>query len=62
MFGFELVQYIVDLYNSNIEYQEELKPISLNDGVGIDLGIKDFTVCSDKNIYKNINKIRKEKT
>jgi len=28
----------------------------LNDGIGIDLGIKDLAVCSDKNTYKNINK------
>jgi putative transposase len=27
-----------------------------NDGVGIDLGIKDLAVCSDRNIYTNINK------
>lgn len=33
------------------------KPIEpLNDGIGIDLGIKDLAVCSDKNTYKNINK------
>ena len=30
------------------------KPI--NDGIGIDLGIKDLAVCSDKHTYKNINK------
>ena len=27
-----------------------------NDGIGIDLGIKDLAVCSDNNKYKNINK------
>ena len=27
-----------------------------NDGVGIDLGIKDLAICSDGNTYKNINK------
>lgn len=33
------------------------KPIEpLNVGIGIDLGIKDLAVCSDKNTYKNINK------
>ena len=26
-----------------------------NDGVGIDLGIKDMAICSDANKYKNIN-------
>lgn len=30
-----------------------------NDGVGIDLGIKDLAICSDKNTYKNINKTQK---
>ena len=28
----------------------------LNEGIGIDLGIKNLAVCSDGNIYKNINK------
>lgn len=38
-----------------IEVQENKnKPI--NSGIGIDLGIKDLAVCSDKNVYKNINK------
>ena len=32
-----------------------------NEGVGIDLGIKDLAVCSDKNVYKNINKTQKIK-
>ena len=32
-----------------------------NEGVGIDLGIKDLAVCSDKNTYKNINKTQKVK-
>ena len=27
-----------------------------DDGVGIDLGIKNLAICSDKNTYKNINK------
>lgn len=31
------------------------------DGVGIDLGVKDLAVCSDGNIYKNINKNKKAK-
>lgn len=30
--------------------------VLLNDGLGIDLGIKDLAICSDGNIYKNINK------
>ena len=32
-----------------------------NEGIGIDLGIKDLAVCSDKNIYKNINKTQRVK-
>lgn len=33
----------------------------VNDGVGIDIGIKDLAICSDKSIYKNINKSKKVK-
>ena len=32
-----------------------------DDGVGIDLGIKDLAVCSDAVKYKNINKSQKVK-
>lgn len=32
-----------------------------NEGIGIDLGIKDLAVCSDKKRYKNINKTQKVK-
>lgn len=35
---------------------EDYMSTPLNDGIGIDLGIKDLAVCSDGNIYKNINK------
>lgn len=34
---------------------------SLNDGVGIDLGIKDLAICSDGNTYGNINKTQRVK-
>ena len=30
-----------------------------NEGIGIDLGIKDLAICSDGNTYKNINKSQK---
>ena len=43
-----------------IEY-EDCKSVPTNDGIGIDLGIKDLAVCSDKVIYKNINKKKKIK-
>lgn len=32
-----------------------------NEGIGIDLGIKNLAICSDNNIYKNINKSQKVK-
>ena len=35
--------------------------IPSNEGVGIDLGIKDLAVCSDGNTYKNINKTQRVK-
>lgn len=41
-------------YNKNTE-------ILLNDGIGIDLGIKDLAICSNGITYKNINKTQKIK-
>ena len=35
--------------------------IPTNEGIGIDLGIKDLAICSDGNTYKNINKRNKVK-
>lgn len=32
-----------------------------NEGIGIDLGIKDLAICSDGNVYKNINKTQRAK-
>lgn len=43
-----------------IEYEDNIKHPK-NDGIGIDLGIKDLAICSDGNIYKNINKTQKVK-
>lgn len=40
---------------------EDATTIPLNDGIGIDLGIKDLAICSDKNTYKNINKTQRVK-
>ena len=31
------------------------------DGIGIDLGIKDLAICSDGNVYQNINKTKRVK-
>ena len=43
-----------------IEYNDnEEKPT--DEGIGIDLGIKDLAICSDGNTYKNINKTSKIK-
>lgn len=35
--------------------------ITSNEGVGIDLGIKDLAICSDGNTYENINKTQRVK-
>ena len=35
--------------------------LPLNEGIGIDLGVKDLAICSDGNTYKNINKIPRVK-
>ena len=43
-----------------VEY-EDSTAIPSNDGVGIDLGIKDLAVCSNGAKYKNINKSQKIK-
>ena len=39
-----------------VEEPETEKPVLNNFGIGIDLGIKDFAICSNGKIYKNINK------
>ena len=43
-----------------IEVEESIE-VPTNNGVGIDLGIKDLAICSDNNIYKNINKTKEIK-
>ena len=43
-----------------IKYKDPVA-ISSDDGVGIDLGIKDLAICSDGTKYKNINKSQKVK-
>lgn len=43
-----------------VEY-EDSTVIPSNDGIGIDLGIKDLAICSDNNKYKNINKTQRIK-
>ena len=41
-----------------VEY-EDCTEIPANEGIGIDLGIKDFAICSDEHKYQNINKTQK---
>jgi putative transposase len=44
-----------------VEEQEQNQP-QLNDfGIGIDLGLKDFAICSNGDTYKNINKTKQVK-
>ena len=40
---------------------EDSTNIQTNNGIGIDLGVKDLAVCSDGNTYENINKTAKVK-
>ncbi len=43
-----------------MEYEESAAPSS-NEGIGIDLGIKDLAACSDEHKYLNINKTQRVK-
>ncbi len=43
-----------------VDYEEN-KSKPTNDGIGIDIGIKDLAICSDGNTYKNINKTKQIK-
>ena len=44
----------------SIEVEDNIDTPS-NDGIGIDLGIKDLAICSDGNTYGNINKTQRVK-
>lgn len=39
-----------------IDMPEQNTQINKNPGIGIDLGLKDFAICSNSSIYQNINK------
>lgn len=39
-----------------IDMPEQNKQISNNPGIGIDLGLKEFAICSNGSVYQNINK------
>ena len=43
----------------DVSQKETEKPT--NQGIGIDLGIKDLAICSDKQVFKNINKSKEVK-
>ena len=43
-----------------VEYEDSTTLLS-NNGIGVDLGIKDLAICSDGNKYQNINKTQKVK-
>src|SRR5690606_4496281 len=43
-----------------IEY-EDIPNKNKNEGIGIDLGLKELAVCSDGVVYKNINKTKRVK-
>ena len=43
-----------------VEY-EDCTEIPSSEGIGIDLGIKDLSICSDGSTYKNINKTQRVK-
>lgn len=43
------VSVLIDIPEQNIQNNN-------NPGIGIDLGLKDFAICSDGSIYQNINK------
>ena len=48
--------YVSVIIDTNIKPQE-----NINEGIGIDLGIKEFAICSNKQIYRNINKTQRVK-
>ncbi len=42
--------------NITIRNVKEILSYSKGEGIGIDLGLKEFVVLSNKKVYKNINK------
>lgn len=46
----------------SVGFEQEIKPQELsNEVIGIDLGIKELAVCSDSQVFKNINKTKEVK-
>lgn len=52
------ISYKADRYYISvlIDMPEQDKQVNNNPGIGIDLGLKEFAICSDNSIYQNINK------
>ena len=49
-------------YYVSVIIDVDIKPQeNINEGIGIDLGIKEFAICSNKQTYKNINKTQRVK-
>ena len=48
------------LVSVGIECSDSIN-LPINDGIGIDLGVKDLAICSDGIVYKNINKSKEVK-
>ncbi len=44
-----------------VEIENTVNVNNDNEGIGIDLGVKDFAICSNGEIYKNINKTKEVK-
>ena len=44
-----------------MEQQETVSVCQKNEGIGIDLGIKELAICSDGKKYSNINKTQKSR-
>lgn len=47
-------------FSVSIEVEDSTE-VPTNEGIGIDLGVKDLAICSDGNIYRNINKTKEVK-
>lgn len=55
---------IADRYFVSILCEEDIiniGDVQYLDGIGVDLGVKDFAICNDKRVFKNINKSNKIK-
>ena len=57
---FKSKKHSVQKFYQDVEY-EDCTEIPSNEGIGIDLGIKDLSICSDGSTYKNINKTQRVK-